>query len=332
MNKDERGLHARSSTTARRTPWSLACGWCALLFICTPLGAQNQAPRRGATDAQLSELARANLGQVAASAAEIKSVLVRDAGLMVELKEWIADDATEHGQMVEESDLTDDAIFNRLETDVRFRSLATRLLQHYGYFVPSVNPSSEQGREQALMIEERVKWLAQEDEEERAQQAAQAERAMQTARACAASGSSNCARQKRNSPHTMPLPQPVEEQAPPGGEMNSIPSSPVPAAPPMSGGELEHAGLTSPDSGSRGGFLGLAAAINGNQSPDGAALFGIGGADDSGGTSEGISSGAVQKLEQEMAGGEALGPFGSGTGGTGGGLSGVGGGFGIGFG
>ena len=77
---------------------------------------------------------------VAASAADIKTVLVKDTGLMVELKRWVAKDATDHGQIIDESDLTDDAIFTRLEADVQFRSVATLLVQRYGYLVPKINP------------------------------------------------------------------------------------------------------------------------------------------------------------------------------------------------
>ena len=65
-----------------------------------------------------SELARENLSRVAASAAEIKTILVKDMGLMVELKRWVAKDATSQGQIISESDLTDDAIFDRLQADV----------------------------------------------------------------------------------------------------------------------------------------------------------------------------------------------------------------------
>ena len=45
-----------------------------------------------------SDLALQNLSRVAASAAEIKAVLFKDVGLMVELKHWVARDATDHGQ------------------------------------------------------------------------------------------------------------------------------------------------------------------------------------------------------------------------------------------
>src|ERR1700741_1368443 len=97
-----------------------------------------------------SELSRDNFNQVAASASQIKTVLAEDPGLVVELKRWIAKDATDQGQIVSESDLTDDAIFERLQTDVRFRSVATLLLQRYGYLVPKVNPESDLGKQQEL--------------------------------------------------------------------------------------------------------------------------------------------------------------------------------------
>ncbi len=63
--------------------------------------------------AQISELGRENLSRAAASATDIKAVLIKDAGLMVELKRWIAKDATGHGQIIGDSDLTDEAIFDQ---------------------------------------------------------------------------------------------------------------------------------------------------------------------------------------------------------------------------
>jgi len=65
---------------------------------------------------------------------------------MVALKRWAAKDASEKGQIVTESDLSDDALFQRLQDDVRFRSVATELLQRYGYLVPRVNPIQNLGR------------------------------------------------------------------------------------------------------------------------------------------------------------------------------------------
>ncbi len=113
-----------------------------------------------------SELATRNLSRVAASAAQIRAVLASNPGLLVELKRWIAEDAASHGQVVRDVDLMDDSIFDRLETDIRFRSVATSLLQKYGYLVPDINPDSQAGKEQALLIQERTKWMAQAQEEE----------------------------------------------------------------------------------------------------------------------------------------------------------------------
>ena len=101
---------------------------------------------------QNSELGKENLSRVAASAADLKTILAKDTGLMVELKKWVAKDATTHGQIISDADLTDDAIFDRLQSDVQFRSVATMLVQRYGYLVPQVNPDSAAGKEQELLV------------------------------------------------------------------------------------------------------------------------------------------------------------------------------------
>jgi polysaccharide biosynthesis/export protein len=80
----------------------------------------------------------------------------------------VAKDATDHGQIISDSDLTNDAIFERLETDVQFRAIATAIVQKYGFLVPRLNPESELGRQQELLVQERTKWMAQHQEEERA--------------------------------------------------------------------------------------------------------------------------------------------------------------------
>lgn len=85
-----------------------------LLVCCGSLQAQE---KRTSMQAPSSELGRENLSRVAASASEIKTVLVKDTGLMVELKRWVAQDATKHGQILSEADLSDDAIFDRLQRD-----------------------------------------------------------------------------------------------------------------------------------------------------------------------------------------------------------------------
>jgi len=105
-------------------------------FACVPMRSQER-PSTSSGVVQSSELGRENLSRVAASAADIKAVLLKDTGLLVELKRWVAKDATGHGQIISDGDLTDDAIFDRLETDTQFRSVATLLVQKYGYLVPS---------------------------------------------------------------------------------------------------------------------------------------------------------------------------------------------------
>jgi len=107
--------------------------------------------------AELSELAEDNNSRVAASSVQIREVLLVDTGLLVELKRWIAKEATDNGQIVEDRDLTDQAVFDRLDRDLVFRSVATRLLQRYGYLIPKPNPDSDIGKQQDLILKERVK-------------------------------------------------------------------------------------------------------------------------------------------------------------------------------
>jgi polysaccharide export outer membrane protein len=149
----------RVSVTGMRR---VACVLIAVLFGCLATSAQNQ---RTASTAS-SDLGRDNLSRVAASAADLKIVLLRDAGLLVELRRWIAKDSTDYGQVVSDSDLTNDAIFERLGADSQFRAVATLLVQRYGYLLPKVNPDSELGKEREFLILERAKWRAQRQEEE----------------------------------------------------------------------------------------------------------------------------------------------------------------------
>ena len=118
---------------------------------------------------ELSELAKENNSRVAASPAQIKAVLALDAGLLVELKRWVAKDATDNGQVVEDTNLSDDAIFGRLDRDVAFRSVATRLLQRYGYLMPSPNPDSSYAKEEDLVLKERARRLVQIEAQEDAE-------------------------------------------------------------------------------------------------------------------------------------------------------------------
>jgi hypothetical protein len=175
-----------------------------------------------------SELGRENLSRVAASAGEIKAVLFKDAGLMVALKYWVAKDATEHGQIISESDLTNDAIFERLEEDAQFRSVATALVQRYGYLLPKLNPESDVAREHELLVQERTKWLAQNQEEELANARRRRERDLQNAKSCDPEArTSDCAAQTFRIPHRECISRPLRARVPtvnPGEE--SRPANP----------------------------------------------------------------------------------------------------------
>jgi protein involved in polysaccharide export with SLBB domain len=100
-----------------------------------------------------------NLDRVAASADQILEVLNRESGLMVEFKRALAEDAGNSGQVLEESDLSDTAISQRLHEELRTRVLATQLLRRYGYLVPKLNPDSELAAEHNLAMRERERGI-----------------------------------------------------------------------------------------------------------------------------------------------------------------------------
>jgi protein involved in polysaccharide export with SLBB domain len=157
------GIHpffGRQRTLKRRSLFVIA----GLLFLEVWNAPVAHAQERTNNTTNASDLALQNMSRVAATAAEIKAVLVKDAGLMVELKHWVARDATEHGQFASDTDLTSDGIFTRLEADIQFRSIATALVQQYGYLLPKLNPDSDPGKERELLIQERAKLLAQSQE------------------------------------------------------------------------------------------------------------------------------------------------------------------------
>jgi protein involved in polysaccharide export with SLBB domain len=141
---------------------------------------QGEEPQRGAEQGRntgfveqplVPDFARENLSKVAASATQIREVLVKDAGMMVELKRWVAKEATDNGQIVDDNSLSDDAIFERLEHDLSFRAVATRLVQRYGYLLPNVNPDSEMGKEQELLLKQRLHRLEVQEDQEAAEAA-----------------------------------------------------------------------------------------------------------------------------------------------------------------
>ncbi len=113
----------------------------------------------------ISDLEQQNLGRVSARATQLIAVFHRDPGLLVELKKLVAKDATAHGQIVADVDLTDEAIFTRLDSDIAFRAEATLLVQKYGYLVPELNPESSLAKEEALRMQERTRLQTQYEQE-----------------------------------------------------------------------------------------------------------------------------------------------------------------------
>jgi polysaccharide biosynthesis/export protein len=138
----------------------------AILFCAPAFAQQAAAPQRSGLDtpahitAHPPDIISDNLDRVAASADQILEVVNKEPGLMVELKRLLAQDAGVSGQILEESDLTDVAVAERLRSDLRARVLATRLLQRYGYLVPRLNPDSDLEAEQKLVRQERAQMLA----------------------------------------------------------------------------------------------------------------------------------------------------------------------------
>ena len=184
-----------------------------ILTACIGTSAQNQRP----APMPSSDLGRQNFSRVSASAAELKIVLLKDPGLMVELRRWVAKDATDHGQVISDSDLTNDAIFERLASDSQFRSVATQLVQRYGYLVPKVNPDSELGKERELLITERAKWAAQRQEEELAKARVRDSQNLENTQACDPRFSEDCNTQQQNPSTTsgQRQDQQQQEQRPP---------------------------------------------------------------------------------------------------------------------
>jgi len=107
----------------------------------------------------LPDIVSDNLDRVSATAEQILQIADRDPGMMVELKRLLAEDAGTSGQILEETDLTDAAISDRLRQDLHVRVIATHLLQRYGYLLPKVNPDSELAAEHNLEMRARVQEL-----------------------------------------------------------------------------------------------------------------------------------------------------------------------------
>lgn len=142
--------------------------WIALqIAVVLAVGSMVAAQSRQQKPVSQSELARQNMAHVAANTEQLALILHRDPGLIVEVKRWIAKDATEHGQIITEGDLAEEAIFDRLEMDITFRAVVTDIVQKYGYLLPTVNPDSPLAKQQELMIQERVKWITEQEAADR---------------------------------------------------------------------------------------------------------------------------------------------------------------------
>jgi polysaccharide biosynthesis/export protein len=159
-----------------------------------------------------SELARQNLAHVAADTQQLALILHRDAGLMVEVKRWIAKDATDHGQIITENDLAEEVIFDRLENDITFRSVVTQIVQKYGYLLPIVNPESPLAKQQDLLIQERVKWITEEEAADREKMKAEQEK-LASQQNCDPRRA-NCAAQNAATPSIQQLPPQQQQQFP----------------------------------------------------------------------------------------------------------------------
>jgi protein involved in polysaccharide export with SLBB domain len=157
-NSDDGGFVVARMVCVVQTASLLAISLLALTLFCSP-GALSQESHPQYTSS--TELGRENLARVAASVQEIKLLLLKDSGLMVEVKRWMAKEATSNGQVINDMDLTDDAIFDRLVTDMPFRSAVTLILQKYGHLLPKLNPESEAAKERELVLQERARMLAQ---------------------------------------------------------------------------------------------------------------------------------------------------------------------------
>jgi protein involved in polysaccharide export with SLBB domain len=182
---------------------------------------------------QTSDLGRQNMAHVAATVGQLVVIFHRDPGLMVELKKWIAKDATDHGQLIADSDLTDEAIFDRLENDITFRSVATALVQKYGYLEPTVNPDSLMAKEQILAIQERARWAAQEEAAARNRGRQSQQQEPYQAQYCDSRNRNCTAQDNGNNPSIQQLPQQQPGANPPSDEIPGLqnPLTTPPAAP-----------------------------------------------------------------------------------------------------
>jgi polysaccharide export outer membrane protein len=213
------------------------------LFCSVTLSAQQpQSPRQPSREdavqtriAGLSDLTKDNYGRVAASAADIRATLIGNPGLMVELKILIAKEASDNGQVVQESDLTDQAVNERLVADAKFRAAATRLCQRYGYLLPKVNPDSDVAKEQEFVLKERARRLVQIESQEDSEslKPRDVENARERSTLCDARNDEDCRKplanaQEAGEPRRRSV-EPKGQQQQPAYDEPQQPPSPVPS-------------------------------------------------------------------------------------------------------
>jgi polysaccharide biosynthesis/export protein len=251
-----------------------------------------------------SELSRQNMAHVAANTEQLALILHRDPGLMVEIKRWIAKDATDHGQIITEADLAEETIFDRLETDVTFRAVVTAIVQKYGYLLPTLNPDSPLAKQQDLLIQERVKWITEEEAADREKLKAAQEKAEQQQN-CDPRTDHNCGAQNTATPYPPQLPP--QQQQP--GIMNQYPSQVPGLEPPLSEPPIEPYNPlqqnTPPNnnllrtSGTDDGGFGVGQQAQGGNGPALASPYGQGSDDDQGGNYQRSMSGGMQQSQRQ---------------------------------
>ena len=97
--------------------------WCTLAAAQTPSARPgNQAVKAPSEYAQQPrpEQDPGTRSRVAAPVEQIRAVLTKDPGMLVELERVIEREAISKGQLVEDSDLTEQAIFDRLDEDAEW--------------------------------------------------------------------------------------------------------------------------------------------------------------------------------------------------------------------
>lgn len=136
---------------------AVACGLAAGLTGAARTQESHVAARTPA--APPADIIKDNLDRAAATPEQILEDLNKDSGLMLEFKQVLARDAGINGQILEEADLSETAIAERLHVDPHSRILATALLRRYGYLVPRINPDSDLAAEHALALRERAQEI-----------------------------------------------------------------------------------------------------------------------------------------------------------------------------